>query len=127
MGDLTKNISRHEIKCKCRKCNYQTIDIEVANIVQGACDYFAEKRGIERSVLGITSAHRCPAHNAAVGGAPNSMHLTGNAVDHYILGVDIEDLYAYYQRTLPSDKFGLKLYKSNGFVHVDTGARLWRP
>lgn len=29
----------------------------------------------------ITSATRCKEHNAAVGGAPNSMHLQGLAVD----------------------------------------------
>lgn len=127
MGDLTKNISRHEVKCKCGRCDYRTIDFELANIIQGACDHFAAKFKTDRVVLGITSAHRCPIHNAKVGGAPDSMHLKGNAVDHYILGVAIEELHKYYQDTLPANKFGLKLYLDKGFVHLDTGARLWRP
>jgi hypothetical protein len=29
----------------------------------------------------VTSVHRSPAHNRAVGGAPNSYHLTGRAID----------------------------------------------
>lgn len=29
----------------------------------------------------VTSVHRSPAHNRAVGGAPNSFHLSGRAID----------------------------------------------
>lgn len=32
-------------------------------------------------LLILTSAYRCPAHNAAVGGVPGSMHVKGRAVD----------------------------------------------
>ena len=31
--------------------------------------------------LVVNAGYRCPAHNAAVGGAPNSAHLSGEAAD----------------------------------------------
>ena len=34
MGDLTKNISRYEIACKCG-CGFDTIDIEVVRMCDG--------------------------------------------------------------------------------------------
>lgn len=38
-------------------------------------------RGNLGGALGVLSGYRDPAHNAAVGGAPNSMHIQGLAVD----------------------------------------------
>lgn len=125
MGDLSKNISRSEVKCKCGKCNYQTVDFELVEVIQDACDYFSKKYNVPRVALAITSAHRCPAHNAAVGGAPNSFHVLGCAIDHYIVGVKTSELYEYYCSLYP-DKFGIGFYADKGFVHIDTGDRKWR-
>ncbi|CAM0047366.1 hypothetical protein VPHK406_0067 [Vibrio phage K406] len=45
MGDLTKNISRHEVACRCGNkfgtCNAEAMDFETIAIVQDACDHFA--------------------------------------------------------------------------------------
>lgn len=38
-------------------------------------------RGILGHSIGINSGYRTPAHNKAVGGAPRSQHLDGNAFD----------------------------------------------
>ena len=48
MGDLTANISRYEIECKCGDCGFDTIDYQTVMIWQDVCDYFLHiKRGVK--------------------------------------------------------------------------------
>jgi uncharacterized protein YcbK (DUF882 family) len=119
MGDITKNISRRELKCRCGNCGCEFVDYQAIEAVQGACDYFAEIRGLERVTLHITSAARCPDHNAAVGGAKKSKHVAAGAIDHYIQWVSAEDLAEYYRGKYPG-KFGIGEYQDKGFVHLDS-------
>lgn len=132
MGDLTKNISRHEIACKCNnkfgKCNFTAMDFETINMVQDACDHFAEKLGVEKVVLRINSGSRCPKYNdtpkklGGVGASKGSYHKSSSAIDHRIEGVSIKDLYDYYDEKYPN-RLGLGYYppggKRKGFVHID--------
>lgn len=48
---------------------------------QALLDKLDEIRDAFGSPIGLTCASRCPTHNAAVGGAPNSNHITGLAAD----------------------------------------------
>ena len=116
MGDLSKNISRHEVACKCH-CGFDTLDIDTAMIVQGACDYFAMKLDIPRVALIITSGCRCLGYNRTVGSTDGSQHPKGRALDIKILEVSPEDVYAYFTTTYP-DRFGFGKYDT--FTHVDT-------
>lgn len=43
----------------------------------------------------INSGYRCPEHNAKIGGAPNSRHLHGDAVDLWIPGLSGQFLAGY--------------------------------
>ena len=54
-----------------------------------AC-YIARKFGVK-----VSSGYRSPAHNAEVGGAPNSDHLSGNAVDFVGSSSALQALYAW--------------------------------
>ena len=135
MGDLTKNISRSEVACKCGnkfgKCQSpDAIDFETITIVQGACDYFADKLGIDKVTLIITSGARCskyndtPASEGGAGGSNGSKHKQNTAIDHRIAEVSIKELYDYYEDRYPN-RLGLA-YKEpqpelnkKGFVHVD--------
>lgn len=119
MGDLTKNISRHELKCKCDdpNCKYHFVDFQTITIVQEACDHFAKKLGVDKVVLCIHSAQRCPTHNENEGGAEHSYHPLGGALDHHIKGVSVTELYDYYCHKYPR-KFGIGKYTT--FVHFDT-------
>ena len=76
--------------------------------------------------LVITSGHRPPAVNSAVGGAKTSEHLfnmTGvGAVDFYINGIDIHKVQEYCDQTWP---YSIGYGAPKGFVHV--GMRLGRP
>lgn len=132
MGDLTKNISRHEVACRCGgkfgKCNSHGIDFETVTIVQEACDHFAEKLGVDKVVLLINSGSRCPAYNdtptkdGGAGGSKGSYHKSSMAMDHRIKGVTIKELYDYYDEKYP-DRLGLGYYPPHGnykgFVHLD--------
>lgn len=117
MGDLTKNISRHELRCKCGECDFQSMDFETINVVQEACDHFAEKLGVNKVALSINSAHRCFKHNKNVGSTDKSQHPRGNAMDIKISHVSPKDLYLYLDSKYP-DKYGIGMYSS--FTHIDT-------
>ena len=73
----------------------------------------------------ITSGHRPPAVNAAVGGASNSEHLYKpgcGAVDFYVDGVDIYAVQRWCDRVWP---YSLGYGAPKGFVHL--GIRDGRP
>lgn len=117
MGDLTKNISRHEVACRCGNCSCDTLDYETANVVQECCDFFATALGVPKVVLNVHSGHRCVAYNKRVGGAIGSQHVKGRALDISIAGVSPEMIANYLDTKYPQ-KYGIGTY--HGFVHVDT-------
>ena len=71
-----------------------------------------------RDMLGrpviINSGYRNPAHNAAVGGSPNSYHLRGMAADIRVSGMSPAQLAATARR---AGFRGIITYAT--FVHVD--------
>ena len=68
--------------------------------------------------LRITSGCRCPKHNAAVGGAPHSEHLTGDAADLKAAGRNPLELYLAADEYPPFTHGGIGLYPGD-FIHVD--------
>ncbi len=68
----------------------------------------------------VNSTCRSRRHNARVGGAHHSHHLSGNAVDFRVHGRGARGVYAFL-RSHPSVG-GLKFYR-RGFFHIDTGSR----
>lgn len=67
----------------------------------------------------VNSTCRSRRHNARVGGAHKSKHLTGNAVDFRVRG-NVSATYAYLRSS--GSVGGLKHY-GGGLFHIDTGAR----
>lgn len=67
----------------------------------------------------VNSTCRNRGHNARVGGARKSHHLTGNAVDFRVRG-NVRAAYAYLRSS--ASVGGLKHY-GGGLFHIDTGAR----
>lgn len=67
----------------------------------------------------LSSAYRCPIHNAMVGGAPLSMHKFGRAFDVQLRGLDKQRLIDLAD-SVGFDGIGVN-YRT--FVHVDTGRR----
>lgn len=49
MGDLTNNISRHELLCKCGNCKVTILDdAPIIQIAQETCDYFAGRFSVKQ-------------------------------------------------------------------------------
>ncbi len=78
MGDLSPHFSRKEFACRCG-CGKD----DVHPLLVMALEDLREELG--RPVV-ITSGVRCPEWNRAVGGRPNSAHLTGEAADIAVAG-----------------------------------------
>lgn len=82
-------------------------------------------RGIVRSIASVfgpvtvNSTCRSRSRNAAVGGAPKSMHLLGEAVDFRVHG-NVSAVYASLRNN--GSVGGLKHY-GGGLFHIDTGPR----
>ena len=68
----------------------------------------------------VNSTCRGRRHNARVGGARHSHHLSGNAVDFRVLGASARSVYSFLRSH--ASVGGLKLYR-RGFFHIDLGAR----
>ena len=62
--------SEYQCKCGCQ--------LEPNQALLDKIDALSEAFG---SPIEVSCMSRCPAHNAAVGGAPNSNHITGQAAD----------------------------------------------
>lgn len=64
----------------------------------------------------INSGTRCKEHNARVGGAKGSLHLTGEAADIVVEAVPPIEVYRYASQAWP-DEGGVGQYAT--FTHVD--------
>jgi hypothetical protein len=70
----------------------------------------------------ITSGYRCPAHNAAVGGASISCHVFGLALD---LSIPKSDVPAFVEIVRGTDlRIGWKKY-TDPLVHIDAAFFIW--
>lgn len=76
---LSKNLWSHEVMCQGKNCcDESIISKKMVETFQKIRDDYGG--AIEIATAG-GSGYRCPIHNAEVGGAKNSLHLTGSAFD----------------------------------------------
>lgn len=109
MGNISKNLSRHEFACKC-ECGLDTVDYATVAVIQDVCDHFGCK-------VTINSGCRCDKHNASVGGSKNSEHLKCRAGDCKFHGPTPNEVHSYLCRKYP-DRHGFGVYAT--FNHIDT-------
>lgn len=114
MGDLTKDFSRSEFKCKCGKCDSDDVSMKLVEGLQELRDL------IDEPIL-INSAVRCPAHNKAVGGTSDSQHVKGTAADIRVAGMSPKKLAEYAEQIDVFKNGGIGTYST--FVHVDVRGR----
>jgi len=72
-GDLTEHFSRADFACK-DGCGFDAVSMDLVERLERMRAFLGERIIIE-------SGCHCPKHNAEVGGATNSAHLTGEAAD----------------------------------------------
>jgi len=107
MGDLSRHFSRGEFRCPCN-CGFNTVDVE---LLIGYLEPLREQYGR----VTVTSGCRCQAHNARVGGAPDSQHLYARAADVVCETGEPEE-WAKFLTDIGAP--GVGVYETH--VHVDT-------
>ncbi len=95
------------------KANLRNI---IKKIAQPIVDHF-------KKPLKINSGYRSPQVNVAVGGAPKSQHVTGEAIDIEIEGVSNKVLADWIDKNIVYDQLILEFYNpmegvNSGWVHV---------
>lgn len=98
----------HEFACKCG-CGLSEVSDELIDVLVDVREHY-------NAPVKINSGRRCVEHNRKEGGASNSKHLTGEAADIVVKGVNAEDVADYLESKYP-DKYGIGRY--NGRTHID--------
>ena len=118
--DDIKYFTRLEFKCQCggRYCN--GYPAEPAEETVRMADGIRKRVGVP---LTVNSGLRCKQHNAAVGGASNSLHVTGQAVDlsGNISPARLREIAEQVQAEMIPGRGGLGLYSWG--VHIDNGKK----
>ncbi|MGC1308346.1 MAG: D-Ala-D-Ala carboxypeptidase family metallohydrolase [Phormidesmis sp.] len=92
------------------------VDANVTLRIIKLCKYMDEVRTFLGSrPMRITSGYRDPISNRRVGGARDSRHMYGDAVDFWVEGMDVVDVFYKLKHYHP--RGGLAV--GNGFVHLD--------
>ena len=75
MANISEHFTAEERRCKCGKCDGAVIEnLELIRLLESV------RHQVGNAIV-INSWCRCPAHNEAEGGKPDSAHLSGKAVD----------------------------------------------
>jgi len=103
---MLKYFSQKEFACKCGCGDYKMDEETVLKLDR--------LRALWGKPLIVSSAKRCPSHNKRAGGAINSFHLYGAAID-LITGPDQHSL---IKLAINVGFMGIGVAK--GFIHIDT-------
>lgn len=107
---LEDNFNLKEFECTHPDHNHVIVDSGLVSKLQ-------ELRERLNTPLIITSGFRCDERNKQVGGAEESYHLEGKAVDISTGNID-EDIDTIYRMAVDIGFSGIGLYDS--FIHLDT-------
>ena len=100
---LSKNLWAHEIHCQGNGCCRESIiSKQMVEMFQRIRDDYGEPIQIAQAG---GSGYRCSIHNAEVGGAYASLHMTGNALDLHCR--DKEKLLAVVNRHITDGEIGV--------------------
>ena len=116
MGDLTRNFSRREFRCKCgrKNCDAGPLDMRLVYALQ-------QLRDLIGVPIIINSALRCREHNRKVGGTRNSRHLLGTAADIHCADLSPAELRKFAEQIPVFERGGIGIYDWG--IHVDVRDR----
>jgi len=117
---LTAHFQDSEIECHCGEPS--CTKLPPMGQIQPLLDALEALRAITGPIV-VNDAYRCPAHNQAVGGVPNSTHTLGLAADIYMPGFSVQKMYDASEKVAGFDAGGIGAYSgkddSTPRVHVD--------
>ena len=105
---MAKYFNQEELTCHC--CNECQMNEDFMNKLLKVRADFGQP-------MIVSSAYRCELHNSAVGGAPNSQHIRGNAIDIFWDDYSAMEKYQLLESVLAYDLRGIGL--SHEFIHFD--------
>ncbi len=103
------NFTRIEMRCRCGKCGFDAMDLELIGVLEDVRKHFG------KPVI-ITSGNRCPDHNEKIGGVNHSYHTRGKAADFYVRDVAAAVVADYLEKKY-SHRYGVGRYV--GRIHID--------
>jgi hypothetical protein len=134
MGDISKNISRDEMRCQCEysDCKRTPIDAELVEVLQELCNHFTylEKNRsmtFKRVALHFNSGYRCTQHNED-SGSESDIHTLGMAADIWMeylyhnairQRVDDVEIQDYLEHRYPTS-LGIGRYPRPGYPKTST-------
>lgn len=125
MGTLTKNFNWTEI---CSDDLNTVPNQYKQNLKKLANDILQPARDLLGKAINITSGYRSAEHNRAVGGASNSQHIYGNAVDIYVSNMSGLELFDFFVKNFGKKLGGIGLYynenSKESFIHIDIRPRI---
>ncbi len=111
---LSEHFTREELQCRCG-CGLCSPGAGLITLAE-------DIRALLNAPMIVHSACRCAPHNARVGGAPNSRHLQGRAMDFHAPGISAADVFKRIKAERDAGRLpllgGLGLYDWG--VHIDT-------
>ena len=114
---ISPNISIGEIACRCG-CGFAKLDPAIASAFERIRAEVSRLNGNDTPIR-ISSGCRCMQYNTAIGGAVNSQHIYGKALDLVIpAGWTKEEFYIICNKYVGSQG-GVGYYNKKNIIHID--------
>lgn len=113
---LSEHLKRTEVQCHCG-CGFADMKPGMVHLFERIRALCCQIKGRDVPII-VNSGCRCREHNKAIGGAKNSQHVRGNALDLRCPDGFTIDAFAGVCDTL-NQTGAVIVYRKRNFIHVD--------